>query len=107
MMTMSSWPYSQERLLAMHTGGRGDRRRVACRLTEVAVAERAALIRRSLQQAPGARPHIPVSPHASLASFAAIAPLYLVFRVVPDDPRRHLRLPVRAGRDDSRQDGAR
>jgi hypothetical protein len=48
MMTMSSWPYSQERLLAMHTGGRSDRRRVACRLTEVAVAERAALIRRSV-----------------------------------------------------------
>ena len=107
MMTMSSWPYSQERLRAMNTGGRGDRRRVACRLTEVPVAERAALIRRYLQQVPGARPHIPVSPHSALANFAAIAPLYPVFRVVPDDPRRHLRLPVRAGHDDSRQDGAR
>jgi F420H(2)-dependent quinone reductase len=187
MMTMSSWPYSEERLRAMYAGGRGDRtarrfsrrwaaafglglaprrwvtlevpgrrsgrtvrfplgmadsggqwylvpmlggqcnwvlnvraadgravlrrrRRVSCRLAEVPVAERAVLIRRYLRQVPGARPHIPVAPHAALADFAAIAPLYPVFRVVPDDPRRSLRLPIRGGRlshDDSREDGAR
>jgi hypothetical protein len=59
---------------------------------------------------PGARPHIPVAPHAALADFAAIAPLYPVFRVIPDDPRRSLRLPIRAGQhshDDFREDGAR
>ncbi len=34
---------------------------------------------------PGGRPHIPVSRHASVADFAAIAPRYPVFRVVPGE----------------------
>jgi F420H(2)-dependent quinone reductase len=187
MMTMSSWPYSEERLRAMYAGGRSDRtarrfsrlwaaafglglaprrwvtlevrgrrsgrivrfplgmadsggqwylvpmlggqcnwvlnvratdgravvrrrRRVACQLAEVPVAGRAVLIRRYLRQVPGARPHIRVGPDAALAEFEAIAPLYPVFRVVPDDPRRNIRLPIRAGQpshDDSRAESAR
>jgi hypothetical protein len=174
MMTMSSWPYSEERLRAMYAGGRGDRtarrfsrlwaatfglglaprrwvtlevrgrrtgrtvrfplgmadwdgqwylvpmlgrqcnwvlnvraadgravlrrrRRVGCQLAEVPVAGRAVLIRRYLRQVPGARPHIPVGPHSALADFEAIAPLYPVFRVVPDDPRRSLPRPHAGG----------
>jgi hypothetical protein len=173
--TMSTWPYSEERLRAMYAGGRGDqtaqrfsrlwatvfglglaprrwvtlevrgrrsgrtvrfplgmadwegewylvpmlggqcnwvlnvraaggravlkhRRRVACRLAEVPVGQRAVLIRRYLQRVPGARPHIAVGPHAALAEFEAIAPLYPVFRVVPDGPEhRSARAPARPG----------
>jgi polyisoprenoid-binding protein YceI len=58
-------------------------RAVACRLAEVPVAERAPLIKRYLEQVPGARPHIPVDRHASVADFEAIAPRYPVFRVTP------------------------
>ena len=57
------------------------RRPVACRLTEVPVAERAPIIRRYLQKVPGARPHIPVGRHAATADFEAIAPRYPVFLV--------------------------
>jgi hypothetical protein len=59
------------------------RRAVACRLVEVPVSERAAIIRRYLEKVPGARPHIPVDRHAALADFEAIAPRYPVFQVVP------------------------
>jgi deazaflavin-dependent oxidoreductase (nitroreductase family) len=173
MGTMSSWPYSEARLRAMYSSGRGDstarwfsrlwaavfglglaprrwvtlevrgrrsgrivrfplgmadrdgqwylvpmlggrcnwvlnvraaggaavlrrRRRVACRLAEVPVAERPAIIQRYLRQVPGARPHIRVGQYAALAEFEAIAPLFPVFRVVPDDPGRSLRRPARA-----------
>jgi hypothetical protein len=74
------------------------RRRIACALAEVPVGERAVIIRRYLHQVPGARPHIPAGQHAALAEFAAIAPLYPVFRVAPDDPHRSIRLPLGAGR---------
>jgi polyisoprenoid-binding protein YceI len=59
------------------------RRPLACRLVEVPVAERAPVIRRYLQQVPGARPHIPVGRDAPAAGFEAIAPRYPVFRVSP------------------------
>ncbi len=62
------------------------RRPVACRLIEVPGAERAPIIRRYLEKAPGARPHIPVEPSAPLSEFDEIAPLYPVFRVVPRPP---------------------
>lgn len=51
------------------------------RLVEVPVGERAAILRRYLQVAPGARPHVPVSRSAPLADFAAIADRYPMFRV--------------------------
>lgn len=52
-----------------------------CRLVEVPAGERAPILRRYLQKVPGARPHIPVDPHAPLAEFAAIAARYPAFRV--------------------------
>jgi deazaflavin-dependent oxidoreductase (nitroreductase family) len=55
-----------------------------CRLVEVPAAERPAILRRYLQKVPGARPHIPLSPDAAEADFAAIAARYPVFLVVPD-----------------------
>jgi hypothetical protein len=67
-------------------GGRATlrhRRAVACRLVEVPVSERAPIIKRYLEQVPGARPHIPVDRHAPVADFEAISSRYPVFRVVP------------------------
>ncbi len=52
-------------------------------LKEIDVADRAPILRRYLQVAPGARPHFPVGPHAPLADFAAIAADYPVFRIDP------------------------
>jgi F420H(2)-dependent quinone reductase len=59
------------------------RRPIACRLVEVPASERPPIIKRYLQKAPGARPHIPVDRHAAVAEFQAIASRYPVFRVVP------------------------
>jgi hypothetical protein len=64
------------------------RRAVRCRLVELPEAERAAILRRYLLKVPGARPHIPLSPDAPAADFAAIAPSYPVFLVVPDSKPR-------------------
>ena len=61
------------------------RRAVTCQLAEVPVAERAAIIRRHLEKVPGGRPQIPVSPTAPLPDFAAVAPRYPVFLVIPVD----------------------
>ena len=58
-------------------------RAVDCQLVEVPPAERPEILRRYLRKVPGGRPHIPVSRHASVADFAAIAARYPVFRVVP------------------------
>jgi len=76
------------------------RRAVTCQLAEVPVAERPVIIRRYLQTVPGGRPHIPVSPTAPLPDFAAVAPRYPVFRVIPVDgqlpsPRRRAGAPER------------
>ena len=51
------------------------------RLTEVAPVLRAPILRRYLELAPGARPHLPVDRHAPLAEFARIADRFPVFRV--------------------------
>jgi polyisoprenoid-binding protein YceI len=59
------------------------RRATPCRLVEVPVSERAPIIKRYLARVPGARPHVPVDPHAPLADFESIAARYPVFRVVP------------------------
>lgn len=55
----------------------------AVHLLEVEVADRAPILRRYLNLAPGARPHFPVSRHAALADFEAIAADYPVFRIDP------------------------
>jgi hypothetical protein len=52
------------------------------RLEELAVEKRAPVLREYLQRAPGARPHIPVSKHASMEDFEAIAAQFPVFRVL-------------------------
>jgi hypothetical protein len=57
------------------------RRRLPCVLLEVPVDQRAPIIKRYLNQVPGARPHIPVDRHADIASFELIAPDYPVFAV--------------------------
>jgi F420H(2)-dependent quinone reductase len=59
-------------------------RREAVRLQEVDARDRAPILRRYLQIAPGARPHIPVDRKAPLADFERISPDYPVFRILPD-----------------------
>ena len=58
-------------------------RAVPCMLQEVPVAERPPVLKRYLQQVPGARPHFPVSRHADVTDFEAIASRYPVFLVTP------------------------
>jgi hypothetical protein len=67
-------------------------RAVRCRLEEIPVGERPPVLKRYLQQVPGARPHFPISQHAGVAAFEEIAGRYPVFLVRPDAPRkrRHL-----------------
>ncbi len=50
-------------------------------LTEVAVADRAPVIKRYLQCVPGGRPHIQVDKDAPLGEFEPVAPRIPVFRV--------------------------
>jgi hypothetical protein len=59
------------------------RRRV--RLEEVAVDQRAPVLRRYLDCAPGARAHFPLHPGAPTAEFERIAADYPVFHVVAHD----------------------
>jgi deazaflavin-dependent oxidoreductase (nitroreductase family) len=62
--------------------------REAVRLDEVEAGQRAAILRRYLECAPGARSHIPVDPGAPLPEFERIAARYPVFHVtVPQDSR--------------------
>ena len=60
------------------------RRSRPCRLVEVPVERRAAILRRYVAKVPGGRPHIPVDRNAPLDEFAAIAERYPVFKVVAD-----------------------
>ena len=52
-------------------------------LSEVPVEQRARVIKRYLELAPGARPHIPVDRSASVGAFQTIAADYPVFRIKP------------------------
>lgn len=56
-------------------------RREHVRLEEVDPGDRAAILRRYLAVAPGARAHIPVDRHAPLEQFDRIAAQYPVFRI--------------------------
>ena len=56
-------------------------RAVRCMLREVPVGERPPVLKRYLQQVPGARPHFPVSRNADVTDFEAIAARYPVFLV--------------------------
>ena len=57
------------------------RRREPVLLVEVEPGERAPILRRYVQLAPGARGHIRVDPEAPLVEFERIAPQYPVFRI--------------------------
>jgi hypothetical protein len=52
------------------------------RLEEVAVENRAPVLKAYLQRAPGARPHVSIDKDASLDEFEAIAAQIPVFRVL-------------------------
>ena len=62
-------------------------RREVVRLDEVAVDQRAPILKAYLKRAPGARPHLPVDKDAPLAEFARVAPRFPVFRVVPAEKK--------------------
>jgi hypothetical protein len=67
-------------------GGRATLRRRTARpvwLVEVPAAERAPILKRFVEKAPGGRPHIPVDRHEPVAAFEAIAAEHPVFRVLP------------------------
>ncbi len=57
------------------------RTREAVRLDEVPAGQRPPILRRYLELAPGARPHIPVDRAAALPEFERIAADYPVFRI--------------------------
>ena len=61
-------------------------RREEVHLEEVALAQRAAVLRRYLECAPGARPHIPIDRQAPIQDFEAIAGRYPVFRITAEAP---------------------
>ena len=56
-------------------------RRESVRLEEIEPSERAPILRRYLQVAPGARAHFPVDRHAALRQFESIAERYPVYRI--------------------------
>jgi len=62
------------------------RRATRCQLVELPEAERPAILRRYLLKGAGREAAIPVRPDAPEADFAAIAPRYPVFLVVPESP---------------------
>jgi deazaflavin-dependent oxidoreductase (nitroreductase family) len=71
-------------------GGRAvlrHRRPEAILLSEVDPVERAPILRRYLECAPGGRPHIPVDRRAPVAEFEQIAGRYPVFKITTERPR--------------------
>jgi deazaflavin-dependent oxidoreductase (nitroreductase family) len=62
----------------LYRGGRQD-----VYLQEVPPEQRAPILRRYLDVAPGARPHLPVDRHAPLTDFERIAPRFPVFQILP------------------------
>jgi deazaflavin-dependent oxidoreductase (nitroreductase family) len=59
-------------------------RREAVRLAEVPAEARSPILRRYLERAPGARPHIPIDRHAPPEAFDRIAPGIPVFRITTE-----------------------
>lgn len=70
-------------------------RRESVHLEEVEPGARAPILRRYLQVAPGARPHIPVDRTVPLTEFARIAADYPVFRI-QDAGKNRVSSPKRA-----------
>ncbi|HWO02724.1 MAG TPA: nitroreductase/quinone reductase family protein [Blastocatellia bacterium] len=63
----------------LRSGGREE-----IQLEEVPTDQRAHILRAYLQQAPGARPHVPVNKDAPLAEFEKIAAAFPVFHLAPN-----------------------
>jgi len=53
------------------------------KLEEVAISDRAPILRAYLKRAPGGRPHFDIDFDAPLEEFARVAPRYPVFRILP------------------------
>jgi len=73
-------------LNARADGGRGvlrHGRREEVRLVEEFTGNRAAILRRYLEVAPGARPHFPIDRRAPLAEFDRLVGRYPIFRITP------------------------
>lgn len=64
------------------------RGRTPVHLEDVPVPQRAPIIKRYCQIAPGGRVHIPVDPDAPLEEFQAVAARYPAFRVTPEGRAR-------------------
>lgn len=75
----ANWVHNVEAAQGRATLRHGKVEHVALEL--VPVEQRAPILKRYLQIAPGARPHIPIDKDAPLADFAHIAGDYPVFRV--------------------------
>ncbi len=71
------------------------RRKAPCHLAEVPVPQRAAIIKRFVEIAPGGRPHIPVDRSQPTSAFEQIADRYPAFRLDPKSPAGHLAGPLR------------
>lgn len=80
--TRANWPRNVRAAGGAAVLHHGSRR--AVRLEEVPVADRAPIIKRYLDLAPGARAHIPVDRSAPVADFEPIAGDHPVFRIVED-----------------------
>jgi hypothetical protein len=63
-------------------------RKEAVRLVEVPVSDRAPVLRRYVEVAPGGRPHIAVDRSAPLEAFERVAAQYPVFRIEQAAPHR-------------------
>ena len=71
------------------SGGRAVLRsgaREEIQLDEVPADQRAPILKAYLQQAPGARPHVPVNKDAALAEFQKVAAAFPVFRLASSKP---------------------
>ena len=69
-----------EGIVTIHHG-----RRQPCRLIEMAVHDRAPILKSYLNQVPFGRPHVPIDHAAPVSAFETVANRYSVFRVEPDD----------------------
>ena len=68
-----------EGIVTIHHG-----RRQPCRLTEMAVHDRAPILKSYLNQVPFGRPHVPIDHAAPVSAFETVANRYPVFRVAPE-----------------------
>jgi hypothetical protein len=65
-------------------------RRQRCRLIEMAVHDRAPILKRYLNQVPFGRLHVPIDHAAAVSAFETVANRYPVFRVEPPTFRQSL-----------------